>query len=185
MNLFYRFSVIFIFLFSKLFGENNEYVFGTGFGLEYGGLGLQISKKVHQNNYIYISTVPIQPYINAIGISSDLYVLQETNIRTHITYGTTGFIYSNNGFYNVCSSDEEYMNDCKKEGNIKHSLGLSIGINYFFKKSYDDLHLGLDYVLFNSNYFYDWKNIGFSKWIKENDRENVFKAVILSLGYKF
>jgi hypothetical protein len=151
---------------SSLFGKKDEYILGTGIGLEYGGTGLQISREIDKHNRVYFSSIPIQPYIHAIGISSDLYFLQDTNFRTHLTYGTTTWSYST---YTQTS----------------HSLGLSLGINYFFNKPYEGWHFGLDYVLFDKTYKYPWKSFGFSKWEKGEDSLGYGKTIAWSLGYKF
>jgi hypothetical protein len=166
----FRFIFFILLLSFSLFGEedNQKVSFGTGLGLEYGVLGFQTSMELFSGNRVFFSALPIQPYIHALGVSSDLYFLKDTNFRTHLTYGTTSWGYST------------YQNMTNQ------SLGFSTGVNYYFYKPYKGWHFGLDYVLSETDYKYHFKGFGFSKWSKSGD--NIYRDSSLlrwSLGYKF
>jgi hypothetical protein len=172
----------------SLFGEENDSSkinFGFGLGAEYGLLGFQTSVEVGDNDRIYLSAFPVPTVLFAIGVSSDLRFLKDTNFRTHITYGTLGYFSTSSGA-EKCQFDEsesDFM--CERVGDAIYDLGFSIGLNYYFSKPYEGWHLGLDLTLFQKEYYLDWKESLFSMWKKGEEEENFSFAPNLSLGYKW
>lgn len=169
---------------SLLFGEVEDRAnFGVGIGSEYGTVGFQTSIKIDEENRFFFSVFPIAPYIQTIGISSDLGVLKNTNFRANLTYGVVNFRYSS-GVVTYKKVNGEFIEDDLdpfNKNNMRHSLGFSTGINYFFSKPNVGWHLGLNIIFNRTNYYHDLFNL--SNWKKGETESKPY--YFLSLGYKW
>jgi len=153
--------------------------FGIGYGNQYGFIGFKSAFRLYNQTFLFFSVSPLSPYVNSVGVESDLTVLKSTKFRTHVSYGTVWFessSYSSRKCVDdICQGFNEDYNE--------HIFGLSFGIDYFLEKAYRGLHIGLDISILNSKFSDNKLDTSYKNWHKEEISD--LPRLNLSLGYQW